>query len=393
MTHQPCSASECSRLSRVLCYCCGKDFCLEHLNAHQDVNLSRIYQLTNEINLLAEYASGTHRQRLDQWRHDAHQTIDRYYEEKCREFDRQTIENDKLNESRRLIKWIQSKIVQSMHEQSITTEQINSLQAASNAIRRDLQEMFHEDHPYEIPPLILDEYFQQSKINWNLSSTIKSIIQTQNLTTNKCIVMAVSKKYFLIGEDSNLCLFDEHLSKVKQTPWTYGCIWDICMMNGLGKYILCSECGIFTLDEQTMMIEQVKTLTKRNKSWYSCASSDESLFLASKGCDSKIREYIWTGNHFVCKRKHTGCLNDEYIEHMKYSSNALMLIIFNDLTGGRRCEMRSTVTFNQLWMISLNIPERVNIISCCSLNEKGWLIVDFVQARLIHITNEGEEFR
>ena len=390
MTQQPCSVSECPRLSRVLCYCCRKDFCIEHLKDHQDVNLSQLYQITNEINLLAEYARGSHRERLDQWRHEAHQTIDRFYEEKCQELERKTVENDKLNENRRVIKWIQSKIVQSIREQNITTEQINSLQAASNAIRRDLQQIFHEDYPFDIPPLILDEYFRQPKINWNLSSTIKSVIQTTNLTTSKCIVMAAGNKYLLVGEDPNLCLFDHHLSKVKQIPWAHGCIWDMCLVNGVGKYILCAEYGIFTLDEQTMMIEHIKTLMKRKKSWYSCACSDESLFLATKKCNSKIREYGWMGHHFIYKRKHIGCLNNEYIEHMKYSNDSLMLIIFNDLTGARRCEMRSTITFDQLWMISLNIPEKVNIVSCCSLNEKGWLIVDFAQARLIHITNQGQ---
>jgi hypothetical protein len=52
--------------------------------------------------------------------------------------------------------------------------------------------------------------------------------------------------------------------------------------------------------------------------------------------------------------------------------------------------MRSILTFNQLWTISLNIQEKINILSCCSLNEKGWLIVDLTQTRLIHVTNQGE---
>jgi hypothetical protein len=48
------------------------------------------------------------------------------------------------------------------------------------------------------------------------------------------------------------------------------------------------------------------------------------------------------------------------------------------------------VTFNQLWTISLNIQEKINIISCCSLQHKGWLIIDLAQSRLIYVTNQGQ---
>jgi hypothetical protein len=75
---------------------------------------------------------------------------------------------------------------------------------------------------------------------------------------------------------------------------------------------------------------------------------------------------------------------------MKCSNDTLGLIILNDLTSKRRFDMRSMTTFNQLWTISLNIHDKINIVSCCSLNEKGWLIVDLAQTRLIHVTNQGQ---
>jgi hypothetical protein len=162
------------------------------------------------------------------------------------------------------------------------------------------------------------------------------------------------------------------------------------MSNTLSKFILISENGIFTFDEQTMIIEQIKSLSKSNKSWYCCACSDKSLFLTTQQLNTRISEYIFEENEFLFKRQQICCLNNEYIEHMKCSKDLLGLIILNDLTGQRHFEMRSILTFNQLWTISLTIPEKTNIVSCCSLNEKGWLIIDLAQTRLIHVTNQGQ---
>jgi hypothetical protein len=158
----------------------------------------------------------------------------------------------------------------------------------------------------------------------------------------------------------------------------------------LSKFILVAENGIFTFDEKAMIIEPVKTLIKPNKSWYCCASSEKSLFLATQEYKTIISEYVFRENNYSFKQDQLCCSNNEYVEHMKCSKDSLALIILNDLTGERRFDMRSMITFNQLWTISLNIHDKINIVSCCSLNENGWLIVDLAQTRLIHVTNQGQ---
>ncbi len=393
MSQYPCAITECPRLSRVLCYCCTKKYCIEHLKTHNDTYLSQLYQLTNEINLLSEYYRGQYRQQLDQWRHESHQAIDFYYEKKCQELNNKVIPNEKLNQNRQVIEWIKLKIAQLIREQNTTQQQIDSLKAATNAVQRDLKQIPRENLQLNIPPLILDEDFIQldkTKVNFNLYSTIKSLFLTKNLSTNNCIVMTNNSKYLLIGQQSNLCLFDHNLTKMKQIPWKHGCIWDMCTSNTLSKFLLVAENGIFSFDEQTMIIEPFKNLTKRNKTWYCCACTDKSLFLATQQLNTTISEYVFIQNNFSFKRHHMCCANNEYIEHMKCSNDLLVLIILNDLTGERRFDMRSISTFNQLWTISLNIQEKINIVSCCSLNERGWLIVDLAQTRLIHVTNQGQ---
>ncbi|CAF1208701.1 unnamed protein product [Adineta steineri] len=393
MSHYPCTINECPRLSRVLCYCCTKNYCIEHLKDHNDIYLSQLYQITNEINNLSEHVRGQYRRQLDQWRHESHQTIDLYYEKKCQELDNKTIQHEKLNQNRQVIEWIKSKIAQLIREQNTTQQQIDSLKAATNAVQRELQQTSEENFHLNIPPLILDENFIQldkTRLTFDLYSTVKSNFLTKDLSTENCIVMTNNSTYLLIGQQLHLCLYDHNLNLIKQIPWTYGSIWDMCMSTILSKFIIVAEHGIFTFDEQTMMIEPLKSLSKQKKSWYCCACSDKSLFLTTQQLNTTISEYIFLQNNYSFKRQQICCLNNEYIEHMKCSKDVLVLIISNDLTGERRLDMRSILTFNQLWTISLNIHEKINVISCCSLNDKGWLIVDLAQARLIHVTNQGQ---
>lgn len=393
MSQYPCSISECPRLSRVLCYCCTKNYCIEHLKNHNDLYLSQLYQLTNEINHLSEYYHDQYRQQLDQWRHQSHRTIDLYYEKKCQELDKQKNPNEKLNQNRQIIEWIKLKIIELIREQNTSQQQIDSLKAAINALQREFQQISQEDFQLNIPPLTFDENFirlNKTQLNFNLHSIIQSKYLTKQFSTNNCIVMANNSKYFLIGQQTNLGVLDKNLNLIKQIPWIYGSIWDMCHSNTLSKFLLVAENGIFTFDEQTLIIEQIKSLLKPTKSWYCCACSDKSLFLATQKLNTAISEYEFIDNNLSLKRKYMCCLNNEYIEHMKCSKDCLVLIILNDLTGERRFDMRSLLTFNQIWTISLSIQEKTNIVSCCSLNENGWLIVDLAQTRLIHITNQGE---
>jgi hypothetical protein len=214
MSEYSCTNPDCERVSRVLCYCCAKSYCIEHLKDHNDEYLSQLYQLTNDLNLLSEKLRGRYRQQLDQWRHQAHQTIDLYYEKKCQELESKITPNEKLNKNQQVIQYIQLKISQLIRDQNISQKQIDSLKAATNAVKRELEQISRDNYQLDIPPLIFDDNFIQldkMKVNVNLYSTIKSFILRENLSTDNCIVMANNSKYLLISQQSNLCLFDQNL--------------------------------------------------------------------------------------------------------------------------------------------------------------------------------------
>ncbi|CAF3494284.1 unnamed protein product [Rotaria socialis] len=392
MPQYPCTITECPRISRALCHCCQNNYCIEHLRDHNDTYLSQLYELTNQINKLSEYFRGQHRLQLDQWRQESHQAIDSYYEKKCQELDKKSIQNETVNQDRQVLEWIKLKITQLIREQNTTQQQIDSLKAATNAVQREIEQIPKERFQLNIPSLVFDDNFiliGNKQSNFNLHSIVKSLYLTKDISTDSSIVMAANAKYFLISQKSYLYLYDKKLYLIKEIPWEHGCIWDMCMSNTLSKFILTAKKGIITLDEQTMIVEEIKSLPVNDRSWYCCACSNKSLFLATQNLNTTIYEYSIMEKNFSFRRKQLCCSSDEYIEHMKCTNDCLALIILNDTKNERHLDIRSTLTFDQLWTISLNIHEQTNIVSCCSLNENGWLIVDVAETRLIHVTNQG----
>ena len=87
---QSCAANKCSRTSRWLCDCCNQSLCLQHLNEHNALLVTKLNPLTDEINELGdrlksfniEQALVSCRRKLEKWRDDCHQKIERLFERK-----------------------------------------------------------------------------------------------------------------------------------------------------------------------------------------------------------------------------------------------------------------------------------------------------------------------
>ena len=393
MSQSSCSVVECTRSSRVLCHCCSNNYCIEHLRVHHEVNLSRLHQLTDDINELMEDYRGRSRQQLDRWRHESHQTIDAYYERKCQELDRLTGGSEQYRQIRQVIDSVKCRIAQFIGEQNVTDEQVKSLQAVVNAVRRDVNEVAFDQADLNVRPLIVDDHFQLSQstqVSFALNATVESLGRTRHLSTEQCIVMARNSKALLIGQQSSLTLYDETLNPITQIPWDHGRIWDMCFFHSLSKFILLSASGMFTLDEQTWLIEPVRYLFKERQMWYCCAAAQRSLFLSTHQLNTTIHEYRMNRTQFSVKEHSISRSESECIEYMTALNDRLAVIILNNSTGARRFDVRSICNFHQLWAISLDIPEKVNIVSCCSLSSLGWLIVDLAQSRLIYVTSQGQ---
>ena len=93
---QTCAIENCKRTSCALCHCCNQNVCRPHLNEHQDLLVSELNPLLNQINALdnrlkvlnIDNMVAEPRQNLEQWRADCHTKIDQFFEQKCQELSR-----------------------------------------------------------------------------------------------------------------------------------------------------------------------------------------------------------------------------------------------------------------------------------------------------------------
>ena len=158
----PCAIETCKHKSRALCYCCNKSLCIDHLKEHQDSSNSQLNYFVDEINTLtdqililnADITDNCH-QKLDKWRDDCYMMIDRYYEEKYQELQQRCIE--RADKYRKEIDQIKEKVNELMHEQKATHEDISSLKATINDIKRDIKQFEEKGIIVDVHPLIIDK--------------------------------------------------------------------------------------------------------------------------------------------------------------------------------------------------------------------------------------------
>jgi len=98
--------TECSKVALFPCHHCSKSLCLEHINDHNDLNIIRAEELSNDIDSLTHLLSnlGTEksfenaRNKLNIWKKENLDNIEKIYELNSNEIDRLEIElNFRLN--------------------------------------------------------------------------------------------------------------------------------------------------------------------------------------------------------------------------------------------------------------------------------------------------------
>lgn len=85
---QTCFVDQCESTLNILCHCCDKIFCPDHLNEHYQAVNDQVTTLVTQINDLTkqitektkEILIGSSLTQLESWREESHKTIDRLYE-------------------------------------------------------------------------------------------------------------------------------------------------------------------------------------------------------------------------------------------------------------------------------------------------------------------------
>ncbi|CAF3042175.1 unnamed protein product [Rotaria sp. Silwood2] len=399
----PCDIEICKRKSRALCHCCSKNLCPDHLKEHDDVINSQVNPLVDEINNIDNQLSalnvdeiiGKCRQKLDKWRHDCHNIIDHYYEEKCQELQQRCVQQ--ASQKRKKIHQLKLKTNELIQEQEVTYDDISSLKATINDIKRDVNQFEDNGILFDIHPLIINQnlvYIEDLISNEFDISTLSSPYRSIDCSTDYCQALASNNHFLLLDQYPNLCLFNKELILLKQTPWEYDRISNMCWSSTInGFIIITNKNGVFLINENLTSIECIQTIEK--KQWLSCTCSNASLFLTTNTSTSDIFQFnLLSSFHFIKQWKSPQTCNyDESIYNIAYNNETIALIIKERYDKPKRIELRSSSTLDKLWSLSLDTKYNLalRLYPVCSLKYDEWLVIDDNTSHLLHVTKDGKK--
>ncbi|UJR14317.1 hypothetical protein I4U23_001311 [Adineta vaga] len=213
----------------------------------------------------------------------------------------------------------------------------------------------------------------------------KEPYQTLQTIEKKSISMACSDKYLLIEYKANLCLFDRTLNIIKQIPWSYTYV-NICWTSTLNQFILVTHKNIFILDETILELKEYSIPHHNEKDWSCAACSDTILYLSTMDMAAYLYEYtLLPSIEFIQERQiSVMCSIYESILTFNYGNERLIFVICNAQTFQNRLELHSSLTFEILWTIPLNILTR-----CCSIRNDQWIIINYLESQLLHLSSDG----
>jgi hypothetical protein len=399
-TFLPCATSKCNNESGALCYCCQQNYCLRHLIEHNDSFNPQLNFLFTEMNNLGEQINKLNipqinrncRQQLQQWRVDCHLIIDRYFDQKCDELNR--FVDYKVGRKRMEFSRLQSKMTELIREQEINDDELDLLRSTIDDLRTETNNLEQLYNHINIQPLVINnnlidfETSNEPKVNLSILSPM---YRTINHPHGSYGTLANNDRFMLIHLAPNLILIDKQINIIKQVSWPYDTIWNMCWSSTLNRFIIIEKNNIYLIDDQTMTIENLRIPQRRK--WFSCTCSDTSLFLSLDDINPSIMEFNLLPSITLVKQWTTPyiCRKDERVDDIVYGNSSLALMIANKLERSLRMELRSCETFERIWSIRLNMNFNQNKpFRCCSISSNEWLMADYENQRLLHITKDGE---
>jgi hypothetical protein len=242
-------------------------------------------------------------------------------------------------------------------------------------------------------PLLIDDTIvhvkEISSQNFN-SSSFSSVYKTIASPPGSRDSLASNDRLLLIHQKPNLCFLNSELTIVKQVLWPHDGIIDMCWASTLNRFIVIVKDNIFLVDENTMSIESVQTVEKRN--WFSCTCFDDHLCLSTNGRGSSIVEVsLWPSIAIIKEWKSPiTCTMNECIDDIVYNNETLAVVIGSHVEKSIRMKLRSYKTLDRLWSVSLNVVWENETSRCCSLNCDEWFVADHNAGSLLHIAADGK---
>ncbi|UJR34202.1 hypothetical protein I4U23_021608 [Adineta vaga] len=399
---QMCVTDGCKYTSRVLCHCCNKNLCLEHLQEHNELTNAQLNPLVDEINTLSaelimlncDDITRNYREKLDQWRDDCFTVINQFYDKKCEELNQFCYKRIDLLQTD--LEQMRSKISKLITEQEMNTEDMEILQLNISDLRHKFNQLQEKSMEITLNPLIINENLISIKATKVFELDLSKLsLPYRNIssTDQSWPAMATNDRYLLVDQYPNIMLFNHDLKVIKQIPWSYGFIRNICWSSTSNSFIIINnEKEVFFVDENCLSIERIQTIEEQY--WWSCTCSDTSLFLTNTTMGTNIFQFNLLSSYQLSKRWKPpySCKQHEYIDDISYQNGTLALVIKVSSSNTVHLELRSSKTLDRLWSIQLDIKKSwfQQTIRCCSLKYDEWLVVEGNTSHLFHILKNGK---
>ena len=395
-----CATSKCTRTSCALCHCCQQDLCLHHLKEHQELLISLLDPLVDQINILdnrintfeIDHLIGDAREKLERWRADCYKKIDEFLQRKHQQLTQYA--NEKIERQRVHIQQIRRKMIALIEEQEVTRTDIDSFQTQINYLDKQMLRMEQISFNIITQSTMIDEDLirieQINPYQFDLAS-LPPACQTIHSSKENWAALATNETFLLMYRESHLCLVDQQFNIIKKAAWSFGEISDMFWSTALKRFIVINESSVFLVDEDAMSIESMQMAAKQT--WCCGTCSTRSLFLATYQRGSSIMEFnLLPTIEFVKHWKPPEtCSKDEGIHDMIYNNGQLFLIIENRVKHTVRVELKSSMTFDRLWSLSLESAKNQRVqIRCCLFNDFEWIVAYHDLSRLFHITKDGK---
>ena len=395
---QTCAMVSCQETSRVLCYCCDRNLCLEHFSSHNTSANFPSYPLAKQIELLNEQMKRLDRtkliddtrRKLEQWREEHRKKLDRFYEQKSEEIERfyqrniqqKQIELEQLNKQPQQIDGLQENFHKDLQRNILETKKrIDTIEQKGMPIH--FYSLSIGNHLITIG----DSKTQEFELTL-LSAAPDQIFQCSSQLGS---ALACSDRYLLVDQNPILTLFNSDLTMIEQTSWKSSLIYDMCWSTILSCFIIITDKNkAFRIEEKNLSINPIESM--RNQLWISCTCSHALLYLVS--LSNGVVEFSLLPSISYQRRwdPPMTCQINQSIKDISCNEIALALVVSSSESKMIHLILRSLTTFDQLFTISLDIPQGLYQFPtrCCALKNNQWLIIDANTSKLIQIGKDGK---
>ncbi|CAF2538053.1 unnamed protein product [Rotaria sp. Silwood2] len=381
---RPCQIAECKQSSLALCYCCQQNLCRFHLIQHADAINDSLTPLADKINLLLDQLVSfdpPYLKQIETWRAEAHRTVDSF----CNRH-RQELIDDVREQQKNELDRLRQTLVELMKEQATTQDHVESLTKSIQKIEDKLAEL--QCLQLNIQPLMINtNLIDVATLQKNLFP-LQPVHRTFSSASSGWFPLAKNENHLIFHDKYNFCLLDKNLSIVKNLPWMTSYtneIIDICWSSTLAQFIAVASDQILTISDSTMIVQELQIFSK--KTWRRVTCTDTTLFLTENGYGTSVYVYALLPKiQFIKKwQPPETCMENEILWDVQVHDKTLGVIRYSRQSTKRYVELCSSTTFERLWSVEIDGGEK-----CCPMRCGEWIVCDFLNKSLIHVSNDGK---